>query len=93
MRLYSLTITHLNPHPVTLDWICVIGGGNPFGSSEVDMLNLDTGEVIKGPRMQMARILHAAVATDSLIFVFGSCTVKRKESASSCEVFDFVNLR
>ncbi|KAL5971030.1 Kelch-like protein 7 [Taenia solium] len=75
------------------NWIFTIGGGNPFGSSEVDMLNLDTGELIKGPRMRVARTLHAAVATNSLIFVFGSSNIKNKESFSSCEVFDLVNVR
>ncbi|KAH9281704.1 Kelch-like protein 7 [Echinococcus granulosus] len=69
------------------NWVCVIGGGSPVGSSEVDVLNLDSGELTKGPRMQTARTLHAAVATNSLIFVFGSRNIKKKESNSSCEVW------
>ncbi|KAL5104814.1 Kelch-like protein 7 [Taenia crassiceps] len=72
------------------NWICATGGSFPSGSLEVDLLNLDSGELIKGPRMQTARIFHAAVATDSLIFVFGGRNIERKESDSSCEVFDFV---
>ncbi len=64
----------------------VTGGnvGEGFNtSSQVDVVDVRSGETFRGPSMRQPRVGHAAAASPTSLFVFGDL-----RSANSCEVFN-----
>ncbi len=57
----------------------VTGG---FRSSQVDVVDLSSGETSRGPSMRRPRFLHAAAASTTSLFVFGGDATR-----NSVEVF------
>ncbi len=54
---------------ITLVGCLYVTGG--FRSSQVDVVDLSSGETSKGPSMRRPRFLHAAAASTTSLFVFG----------------------
>ncbi len=52
-------------------------------SSQVDVIDVSSGETSRGPSMHQPREGHAAAASPTSLFVFGG-----DETKKSCEVFN-----
>ncbi len=57
-----------------------VTGGNYNPSSQVDVVDVRSGETSRGPSMCQPRIWHAAAASPTSLFAFGG--------ENSCEVFN-----
>ncbi len=68
---------------ITLVGSLYVTGGS--GSSQVDVVDLSSGETSIGPSMRHPRYWHAAVASTTSLFVFGG---EATETENSCELFN-----
>ncbi len=61
-----------------------VGEGHDRGpASQVDVVDVRSGETSRGPSMRHPRARHAAAAAPTSLFAFGGLPIKK-----SCEVFN-----
>ncbi len=61
----------------------VTGGRDWHPSSQVDVVDVRSGQTSRGPSMRQPRARHAAAASPTSVFVFGCWP-----TGNSCEVFN-----
>ncbi len=61
----------------------VVEGHDRRPSRQVDVVDVRSGETSRGPSMRHPRLLHAAAASPTSLFVFGGLP-----ALDSCEVFN-----